>query len=247
MTDIQPSRFRVLVDTTLNWAGDIVFLLPHQVREHHAPAETDPRPLVAATVRDADIPTTLERINDWPGTDASGEGTNIWHPEGRQQPIPEFEMTPEQMLADLKEFFKPMRDYAIYQLEQAKLPPPPVLTTRSIMAEQAAASEAVSNTDTVVADDSYGTPLGTVGPYSVVTAKGLAGEDRWDVVDASGTSTGYIGEADNSEDGAKAHAEFLNGGPVTETVHYEDGTSATGTAPLPTQSPEEQSADPKNA
>lgn len=247
MPDIQPSRFRVMVDTALNWAGDIVFLLPHQVRDHHTPAETEPRPIVAATVRDADLPTKLELINDWPGTDASGEGTNIWHPEGRQQPIPEFEMTPEQMLADLKAFFQPMRDYAVYQLEQAKLPPPAPLTTRSILAEQAAASEAMSNSGTVIADDSYGQSVGTVGPYSVVTAKGLAGEDRWDVVDASGTSTSYIGEKDNSEDGAKAHAAFLNGSPTTETVHYDDGTSATGPGPLPKQSPEEQSADPKNA
>jgi hypothetical protein len=81
-------------------------------------------------------------------------------------------------------------------------------------------------------------PDGTTRPYSAVTAKGLAGEDRWDVVDANGISTRYIGETDNSEDGAKARAAFLNTEPVVETQTYTDGSSATGQAPLPNQSPE---------
>src|ERR1700733_13926150 len=71
-------------------------------------------------------------------------------------------------------------------------------------------------------DDSYGTPVGTTGPYTVVTAKGLAGEDRWDVVDSAGVSTGYVNEDVNTQAEAEAQAAFLNGGPVTETVTYTD-------------------------
>jgi hypothetical protein len=79
MTDIQPQRYRLLQDTALNWSGDVVWLTPGQVRDHHV-LVTDEIPASSAeTVRGADLPTTIERINDWPGTDASGEGTAIWH------------------------------------------------------------------------------------------------------------------------------------------------------------------------
>jgi hypothetical protein len=244
MTADRPSPFRVLHDTVLNWAGDVVWLLPHQVQDHHVPLEGDPKPPVAPTTRDADMPTHLERINDWPGTDASGEGTSIWHPEGMQQPAPEADMTPEEMLADLKEFFRPIREHAMHMLERAKQPLPPVPTTRSIMAQQAASDPMIADGiapapgepvetkaySDVIVPPPVVTPVPspslvppteaippdaheTVLPYKPVLTKGLAGEDRWDVVDAAGHSAGYVKDEPNSEAGAQARADFLNSEP----------------------------------
>jgi hypothetical protein len=209
MPDATPSRFRLLRDTALNWVGDIVWLLPHQVMDHHAPADGDAKTLFAATARDADVPTHLERINDWPGTDASGEGTSIWHPEGCQQPAAEIDMTPEQF-ADLKDFLKPVRDFAIYALEQARLPAP--MTATKAYSDGATEAGTMPMPELSPAQRDALPPNGpaVVLPYSAVPTKGLAGEDRWDVVDAAGHSAGYVNDKENTQAGAEALAAFLN-------------------------------------
>lgn len=40
----------------------------------------------SGTRNEIDRRTHIERINDWPGSDASGEGTARWHPSGTQDP-----------------------------------------------------------------------------------------------------------------------------------------------------------------
>lgn len=41
---------------------------------------------IPSGTRGDDRRTHIMRINDWPGSDASGEGTAIWHPEASQDP-----------------------------------------------------------------------------------------------------------------------------------------------------------------
>lgn len=78
------AQYRVLKDTTLHWTGDIIWLEPEHVQDHHEPVTTPPP--VTRSDGHKDRPPHISRINDWPGSDASGEGTARWHPSGTQDP-----------------------------------------------------------------------------------------------------------------------------------------------------------------
>lgn len=111
-------------------------------------------------------------------------------------------MTPEQftdLKALLTNMLTPVRDLALYQLEQAKQPLPPAPSTRSILAEQTGRAEALKRAPVAAGP-------GNRAPYRVGAVPSANLNDpelpkmvSWAVYGRDGISIGFIGTKDEAD------------------------------------------------